>query len=64
MFDTASASNAVKFALPEGQLLTREIGRASFIERTATPGPPTPASGDAVDKVTVVAAKQAAWRTP
>jgi hypothetical protein len=27
MFDTASASNGVKFALLEGQLLTQEIDR-------------------------------------
>ena len=33
MFDTASASNGVKLALLEGQLLTREIDRATFIER-------------------------------
>jgi hypothetical protein len=35
MFDTASASNGEKLALLEGQLLTREIDRATFIERAA-----------------------------
>jgi alkylhydroperoxidase family enzyme len=34
-FDTASASNGVKLALLEGQLLTREIDRATFVERGA-----------------------------
>ena len=40
MFDTASASNGVKLALLEGQLLTREIDRATFIERAANLGLP------------------------
>jgi choline dehydrogenase len=31
MFDTASASNGVKLALLEGQLLSREIDRATFM---------------------------------
>ena len=31
MFDTASASSGVKLALLEGQLLTREIDRATFM---------------------------------
>ena len=50
MFDTASASNGVKLALLEGQLLTREIDRATFIERAARLGLPAPAIGDAADK--------------
>jgi choline dehydrogenase len=50
MFDTASASNGVKLALLEGQLLTREIDRAAFIERAANLGLPGPAIGDAADK--------------
>jgi choline dehydrogenase len=50
MFDTASASNGVKLALLEGQLLTREIDRATFIERAANLGLPAPAIGDAADK--------------
>jgi LysR substrate binding domain len=40
MFDTASASNGVKLALLEGQLLAREIDRATFIERAANLGHP------------------------
>ena len=47
MFDTASASNGVKLALLEGQLLTREIDRPTFIERAANLGLPAPAIGDA-----------------
>src|SRR5258707_7104389 len=62
MFDTASASNGVKFALLEGQLLTREIDRTTFIERTANLGLPAPAIGDAADKFMAIAANQAARR--
>src|SRR6202023_813399 len=62
MFDTASASNGVKLALLEGQLLTREIDRATFIERVANLGLPAPAIGDAADKVRAIAANQAARR--
>jgi len=62
MFDTASASNGVKLALLEGQLLTREIDRPTFIERTANLGFPAPAIGDAADKFMAIAANQAARR--
>jgi hypothetical protein len=62
MFDTASASNGVKLALLEGQLLTREIDRATFIERAADLGFPEPAIGDAADKFMAIAANQAARR--
>jgi hypothetical protein len=62
MFDTASASNGVKFALLEGQLLTQEIDRATFVERAADLGLPVPAIGDAADKFMVIAANQAARR--
>jgi choline dehydrogenase len=62
MFDIASASNGVKLALLEGQLLTREIDRASFIERAANLGLPSPAIGDAADKFVAIAANQAARR--
>ncbi len=62
MFDTASASNGVKFALLEGQLLTREIDRATFIERAANLGLPAPSIGDAADKFMAIAANQAARR--
>src|SRR5580704_7992642 len=62
MFDTASASNGVKLALLEGQLLTREIDRATFIERAANLGLPAQASGDPADKFMAIAANQAARR--
>ena len=62
MFDTASASNGVKFALLEGQLLTREIDRATFIERAADLGPPAQAVAEAADKFMAIAANQAARR--
>jgi hypothetical protein len=41
MFDTAFASNRVKLALLEGQLLTREIDRASLIECEGYPPCPS-----------------------
>jgi choline dehydrogenase len=62
MFDTASASNGVKLALLEGQLLTREIDRATFIERATNLGLPAQAIGDAADKFMAIAANQAARR--
>ena len=43
MFDTSSASKGVKFALLEGQLLTREIDRAMFVDRAADLGLPAAA---------------------
>ena len=63
MFDTASASNGVKFALLEGQLLIREIDRAAFIKRAANLGLPARGVGDAADKfLAIAAANQAARR--
>ena len=62
MFDAASASNGVKFALLEGQLLTREFDRATFIERAADLGLPASAIGDAADKFMAIAANHAARR--
>ena len=62
MFDTASASNGVKLALLEGQLLTREIDRPNFIARAANLGLSAPAIGDAADKFMAIAANQAARR--
>jgi choline dehydrogenase len=62
MFDTASASNGVKLALLEDQLLTRDIDRATFIARAADLGLPAPAVGDAADKFMAIAANQAARR--
>jgi hypothetical protein len=62
MFDTVSVSNGVKLALLEGQPLTREIDRATFLERAANLGLPAPAIGDAADKFMAIAANQAARR--
>ena len=62
MFETASASNGVKLALLEGKLLTREINRATFLERAANLGLPALATGDAADKFMSIAANQAARR--
>jgi choline dehydrogenase len=62
MFDTAFASNGAKLALLEGQLLTREIDRPTFIERAANLGLSAPAIGDAADKFMAIAANQAARR--
>jgi hypothetical protein len=56
MFDTATASNGVKLALLEGQLLTREIDRATFIERAANLDLSAPSIGDAADKFMAIAA--------
>ena len=62
MFDTATASNGVKLALLEGQLLTRDINRATFVKRAANLGLPAPAIGDAADKFMAIAANQVARR--
>jgi choline dehydrogenase len=62
MFDTASASNGVKFALLEGQLLTREIARSTFVTRAADLGLPLPVVAEAADKFMAIAANQAARR--
>ena len=62
MFDTANASNGVKLALLEGQLLTRDIDRATFVARATDLGLPAPAIGDAADKFMAIAANQAARR--
>jgi hypothetical protein len=62
MFHTVSASNGVKLALLEGQLLTREIDRGTFIERAANLGLPAAAISDAADKFMAIAVNQAARR--
>jgi hypothetical protein len=62
MVDTASASIGVQLALLEGQLLTREIDRATFIERAADLGLPASAIGDAADQFMAIAANRAARR--
>src|ERR1700722_1374991 len=62
MFDTVFVSNGVNPALLEGQTLTREIDRATFLERAANLGLPAPAIGDAADKFMAIAANQAARR--
>jgi choline dehydrogenase len=62
MFDTASASNGVKFALLEGQLLTRELDRTTFVERAASLGLPAPKVADSADKFMAIGDNQAARR--
>lgn len=62
MFDIASASNGVKFALLEGQLLTREIDRGTFVDRAANLGLPAPVVAEAADKFMAIATNQAARR--
>src|ERR1700741_1554604 len=62
MFDTASASNGVRLALLEGQLLTREIDRTTFVRRAADLGLSAAAVGDAAEKFEAIAANQAARR--
>ena len=49
MFDTDTASNGVKFALLEGQLLSHEIDRAAFVDRAANLGLIAPVIGEAAD---------------
>jgi choline dehydrogenase len=62
MFDTDTASNGVKFALLEGQLLSHEIERAAFVDRAANLGLPAPVISEAADKFLAIAANQAARR--
>jgi len=62
MFDTDTASNGVKFALLEGQLLSHEIERASFVDRAANLGLPAPVISEAADKFLAIAANQTARR--
>src|SRR5260221_11724780 len=50
VFDTASASDGVKLALLEGQLLAREFDRAPFIGRASNLGLPGPAIAKPADK--------------
>jgi choline dehydrogenase len=62
MFDTDTASNGVKFALLEGQLLSHEIDRAAFVDRAANLGLHAPVISEAADKFLAIAANQAARR--
>ena len=62
MFDTSSASKGVKFALLEGQLLTRKIDHSTFVDRAADPGLPPSVVAEAADKFRAIAANQAARR--
>jgi len=62
MFETESASKGVKFALLEGQLLTRELDRATFVRRATGLGLPAPAVSEAADKYLAIAANQTARR--
>jgi choline dehydrogenase len=62
MFDTTSASSGVKFALLEGQLLTRETDRSTFVDRAADLGLLPSVVAEAADKFVAIAANQAARR--
>jgi choline dehydrogenase len=62
MFDTSSTSKGVKFALLEGQLLTREIDRMTFVGRAVDLGLPVGAVSDAAEKFEAIAANQATRR--
>jgi choline dehydrogenase len=62
MFDTASASKGVKFALLEAQLFTGELDRSTFIRRASDLGAPTTVVADAADKFLAIAANQTARR--
>src|SRR3974390_779301 len=62
MFETESASKGVKFALLEGQLLTRELDRATFVRRATGLGLPAPAVSEAADKYLPIAANQTVRR--
>ena len=60
MFETESASKEVKFALLEGQLLSRELDRTSFVQRASQLGLPAAAVSEAADKYLAIAANQTA----
>jgi choline dehydrogenase len=63
MFDPEAASNGVKFALLEGQLLAHEIDRATFVTRAAGLGLPAAAVAEAADKFIAIEANQATLRS-
>jgi choline dehydrogenase len=63
MFDTASASSGVKFALLESQLLARDIDRATFVTRATDLDLPASAVTEAADKFMAIAANQLARRS-
>jgi choline dehydrogenase len=52
----------VKFALLEGQLLSQELDRATFVARAADLGLPAPAVTNAADKFLAISAHQTARR--
>jgi choline dehydrogenase len=62
MFDTSSASKAVKLALLEGRLLAGEIGRTTFVARAADLGLPAATVVDAAEKFEAIAVNQAVRR--
>lgn len=62
MFDTTHASNGVKFALLEGQLLEGQIDRPTFLARATELGLGRSEIGDAADTFLAIAANQAARR--
>jgi len=62
MFETETASTGVKFALLEGQLLTRELDRSTFVQRATGLGLPAAAVSEAAEKYLAIAANQTARR--
>ena len=62
MTDIAPALDGVKLALLEGQLMSGEIGRPSFVDRVMALGLPRVSASSAADKFLAIAANQAARR--
>jgi choline dehydrogenase len=62
MTDIAPTLDGVKLALLEGQLMSGEIGRPSFVDRVMALGLPRMSATSAADKFLAIAANQAARR--
>jgi choline dehydrogenase len=62
MPETNLVSRGVKFALLEGQLLTRELDRSTFIQRASGLGLPVAVVANAADKFLAIAINQTARR--
>src|SRR6516164_706374 len=62
MFDTTSASKGVKLALLEGQLLSKELDRMTFVARASDLGLPVATVSEAAEIFLAIAANQTARR--
>jgi choline dehydrogenase len=62
MFDTTSASKGVKLALLEGQLLSKELDRMTFVARASDLGLPVATVSEAAEMFLAIAANQTARR--